>query len=88
MKVEFAQLFYKDIKRIKDYKLRQRIAASIVSLEEAKKLSEVSHLIKVKGHSSAYRIRIGEYRLGIFADGDRVMVARFLKRNDIYKVFP
>ena len=42
----------------------------------------------MKGHSYAYRIRIGDYRLGFYFEDNTIFLARFLKRSDIYKVFP
>jgi len=42
----------------------------------------------MKGHSGAFRIRIGKYRLGFYFDGEVIELARFAKREDIYKLFP
>ena len=42
----------------------------------------------MSGHSDAYRIRIGDYRLGIYYYEDTVTITRFVKREDIYKLFP
>jgi mRNA interferase RelE/StbE len=42
----------------------------------------------MKGHSIAYRIKSGNYRMGFYKELDQVELARFLKREDIYKVFP
>ncbi len=36
----------------------------------------------------AYRIKIGDYRIGIFVESKVVEMARFVHRKDIYKVFP
>ncbi|WP_374754821.1 type II toxin-antitoxin system RelE family toxin [Dyadobacter psychrophilus] len=43
---------------------------------------------KLKGFSNAYRIRIGDYRVGIFVENNIVELARIAHRKDIYKVFP
>ena len=40
------------------------------------------------GHPYAYRIRIGDYRLGFYFEDNSIDIARFLKRDDIHKVFP
>jgi mRNA interferase RelE/StbE len=42
----------------------------------------------LKGHKFAYRIKIGDYRIGIFVESKVVEMARFEHRKDIYKVFP
>lgn len=38
-----------------------------------------------KGH---YRIRVGEYRIGVRIMGDMVTFVRVLERKDLYKYFP
>ena len=35
-----------------------------------------------------YRIRVGEYRIGVENINPKVIVLLIVKRNDIYKVFP
>jgi mRNA interferase RelE/StbE len=49
---------------------------------------EIPHLKKLQGFKSVYRIRIGDYRIGIFIDGNTVQFVRVLNRKDIYKYFP
>jgi len=44
--------------------------------------------LKLSGHPATYSIRIGDYRIGLYFEGEEVYIARFLKRSDIYKVFP
>ncbi len=77
-----------DLKKIKDYHLRQKIKSRLLILENATRLAEIQNVIKMKGHENAYRMRIGNYRLGFFFEGDTINIARCLKRNDIYKLFP
>ena len=38
--------------------------------------------------ASAYRLRLGDYRVGIFLVEGVVEFARVVHRRDIYKVFP
>lgn len=88
MKTEFRQKFAKDIASIKDKTIRRQIKEIILALEKASSLSEVRNLKKLKGASSAYRIKIGDYRMGFFLENDTVEFTRFLHRKDIYKYFP
>jgi mRNA-degrading endonuclease RelE of RelBE toxin-antitoxin system len=37
---------------------------------------------------NAYRIRIGDYRLGIIFDGETLIFERVLHRKGIYRYFP
>ncbi len=88
MEVVFLRSFLDDIKKISDKKLKAKIKVFIIELEHAETLEEISNVIKIKGFSTAYRLRIGDYRLGFFKDDNIIELARFVKRNDIYKVFP
>jgi mRNA interferase RelE/StbE len=45
----------------------------------------VKHLTS---EGSYYRIRIGDYRLGLLLEDDTVTIVRFLHRRDIYRYFP
>ncbi|PHX81999.1 MAG: plasmid stabilization protein, partial [Flavobacteriales bacterium] len=51
-------------------------------------LNNISHLKKLAGHKSAYRVRIGAYRVGFFYENNKAIFARVIHRKDIYKVFP
>ena len=43
---------------------------------------------KIQGYDEYYRIRIGDYRLGIKVKEDSIEMLRCLHRKDIYKDFP
>jgi len=88
MKVEYLKQFSKDLLKINDETLKNNLFDVIVLLKEAENLNLLSNVKKLKGHSEAYRIRIGKYRLGFFFDGEAIQFARFAKREDIYKLFP
>ena len=88
MEVIFLRSFFKDIKKIKDQRLKQKVKDLIVSLENAETLEEVPNVIKMKGYAIAFRARIADYRLGLYYENQVIEIARFVKRNDIYKVFP
>jgi mRNA interferase RelE/StbE len=88
MKVEYLKQFSKDISKINDEALRNNLFDTIVILKNTENLNLLSNIKKMKGHSEAYRIRIGKYRLGFYFDGEVIELARFAKREDIYKLFP
>jgi len=88
MEVIFLRSFLTDVKKLHDRKLKTKIKEFIIELENAESLERVSNIQKLKGFSTAYRWRIADYRLGFYKDNDIIELARFVKRNDIYKVFP
>ena len=87
MHVEFLSSFSKDLDKIKSKKLKKSIIATIEKLEQVDSLSDISNVKKLAGHESAYRIRIGDYRLGFFFSKS-IELARIKHRKEIYKLFP
>ena len=89
MQLIFLDSFYKDIKKVKEKSIKSRLKTAIIKLEETEGFLNSKLLVKIKGHPIAFRIRIGSYRLGCYLKSkDTLILARFIKRNDIYKVFP
>ncbi|MBN8705420.1 MAG: type II toxin-antitoxin system RelE/ParE family toxin [Bacteroidetes bacterium] len=88
MTTEFLKSFSKDIDKIKIESVLSDIESAILNAEESLNQTEIRNLKKLKGFQDAYRIRIGNYRIGIFIDGEKVTFARVIHRKDIYKEFP
>ena len=88
MKVEFLKRFSKDIDELAVKSIRTALRRVIESIENANTLSEIPNTKKLQGHKSAYRIRVGNYRLGFFYENETLTLARFVDRKDIYKLFP
>jgi mRNA interferase RelE/StbE len=86
--VSFLSKFQKDISKIDSSELKRKLTEVIKDVENAAELTEIKDLKKLRGHSTAFRIRIGDYRIGIFFENEIVEFARFVHRKDIYKVFP
>lgn len=88
MLVKFRERFDKDIHDITDKDVLDSIIEVIENVELAKKPQDITNIKKMKGHKQAYRIRIGNYRIGVFIEKGVVEFARVLQRKDIYKKFP
>ena len=88
MKVEFLHKFSKDLDDLKVKSVKQSLVHLIESIEAVDKLEKIPNTKKLKGHKTAYRTRVGDYRLGFFYENSTILLARFVNRKDIYKVFP
>lgn len=88
MKTTFLSKFDKDLDKIKQNSVREEILNTILEVESANNLQEITHLKKLKGFKDAYRIRVGNYRIGIFVEDKNIIFARVLHRKDIYELFP
>jgi mRNA interferase RelE/StbE len=88
VKVKFEARFEKDIYSIKDAKILSKLKKIIIECKEAQDLSEIRNLKKMQGYATFYRIRIGDYRVGIEFTNNELIFTRFLHGKDIYKFFP
>ena len=88
MKVEFRDSFAKDLRGVKAKGLLGRVQEVIEAAEKADSLAELSNLKKLKGGGNYFRVRVGDYRIGIALENDALIFVRFLNRKDIYKHFP
>jgi mRNA interferase RelE/StbE len=88
MEVEFLSKFSEDLDSVTQKSIKSKIICLIELFESSNSLSKIPQIKKLTGHRNAYRIRIGNYRLGIFVEGSKVQFARIVHRKNIYKVFP
>ena len=89
MKLEIRRSFTRDIRRIRNQSLLNRIERKIAEMEAADAITEVSGLEKLTSSSgSDYRVRIGNYRLGVTIENEVAILVRFGHRSDIYRRFP
>jgi mRNA interferase RelE/StbE len=88
MKVEFKKSFLKDLKKLKNKSLQNSIYNCIIQVESAESLVAIKNLKKLAGFELHYRIRVGDYRIGLKFENDVVNFVVFEHRKDIYKIFP
>ena len=89
MRLRYAKSFEKDIEEIRHIaEIRKRLAAVIENLKTIGSFRELHGIRKIEGYENYYRLRVGDYRLGVKLDGDTVELIRFLHRKEIYRRFP
>ncbi len=88
MKIEFLSIFSRDLDSINQKSTKASLVKLIGQIEKAERLNDIPKIKKLVGHKSAYRIRIGDYRVGFFFEDQKVIFARIIHRKDIYKLFP
>jgi mRNA interferase RelE/StbE len=88
MKVEYLARFYKDLDKINTSALKDKVVNVIINVKDCDSISLVKDIKKIKGSKIAYRIRIGDYRIGVYFENGIIQFARILHRKDIYKYFP
>ena len=89
MKVESSSRFIRDIRRISAPALARRVNQKIAEIEAAASIRDVSNVRRLNTPSGIhYRVRIGDYRLGITVEGEVAVLVAFGPRDDIYRRFP
>lgn len=88
MKVEFKKSFLKELKKLKNKSLQNSVADCIIQVESAANIQSIKNLKKLTGYDVYYRIRVGDYRIGIKVENEVVYFVVVEHRKDIYKEFP
>ena len=89
MKVNGEKSFERDVSKIRDKVLLKKLMDAIVQMENASSIFEIRNCKKIEGYDNYYRLRIGDYRLGVKIPSEQeVVLIRFLHRKEIYRYFP
>ncbi len=89
MKTNYLPTFIKDLKSLKSTSsysaIKKLVFTDILAIQN---LTEISNLKRLKGDYNAYRIRVGDYRIGFFLEDNTITFARVLHRREFYRYFP
>ena len=79
----------KDLAKVAPAKRRLQIERFVFELlASATSIESVGSIEKMKGYKNYYKIRFGEYRVGLSISNSVVEIKRVLNRKEIYKYFP
>jgi mRNA interferase RelE/StbE len=88
MEVVVTRQFEKDVEKELSKPMQLKLAKLIEALQQAPSLDEVADVKKLKGYKTAYRIRMGEYRIGFILKANTIKLSRVMNRKEIYRYFP
>jgi len=74
--VQFRARFAKDLRNIKHKESLERIKQAIEHVEKAQSQQDITTLKKLKVGSNYFRIRVGEYRIGLIIEADTAVFVR------------
>ena len=85
----YARTFLKDYERLPQ-SIRQRVKRIVFGEQVLQDPLFGGKTVKLQGYEDYYRIRVGDYRIGLRLDHDRRLVEfrRILHRSRIYRSFP
>lgn len=79
--------FWKKAEKLKNRQVLENILAAIENVEVAHSQQDIRELKRLKG-AIAYRIRIGDYRIGVLIENDTIEFISVGHRKEFYKSFP
>ncbi len=89
MEVEYRTSFLRDLKKLKRQAVYGRVfELAFTTLNQAVELKDIRGVKPMKGYPNRYRIRVGDYRVGIEVHSDNIEVMRTLHRREFYRYFP
>lgn len=88
MEIRYHNQFNRDLRRLGNPSLADRVEQVIEELKAASTIRDLRGVSRMRAPGEHYRIRIGEYRLGITMDGHTAVLRHFLPRGEIYRRFP
>ena len=91
MKLIFEKRFEKDLKKIQDKRILEKVKSIIEKISLTDSLLELDENVKrMRSNPNFWRIKIRDYRIGLEKEKekDKIIFVRILHRKDIYKYFP
>ena len=88
MELRIDKQFKKDTSKVKEAKTLAKLGLLLREWQSIERIQEIVNLKRIVGKKSYYRVRLGDYRIGIRLEGETLHIIRFLHRKDIYKYFP
>lgn len=86
MKVSYTRQFVNDVEKYPQFK--RKIFDVTQTFKNAKTLSELKNIKKLKSAGYDFRLKIGSFRIGFTFSENTILFKRFLHRKDIYRFFP
>ena len=87
MKIEIRKSFIKDADKMTSA-YQHQLAVIITEMEKAVTPAKLNNCKKLAGYKTAYRIRMGQYRIGFYYENKVAELVRILPRKEVYRYFP
>ncbi|ELS03944.1 cytotoxic translational repressor of toxin-antitoxin stability system [Xenococcus sp. PCC 7305] len=88
-KVEYTKRFLKELASLPE-DTQVRIESIVFNELESENPFDLGYLKKMKGYQDKYKIRVGNYRVGLTIHKQRqtIICQRVAHRREIYQIFP
>jgi mRNA interferase RelE/StbE len=88
-KVEYTKRFLKELASLPQ-DTQSRVESIVFNELKSENPFELGYLSKMKGYKDKYKIRVGNYRIGLTIDKKEqtIICQRVAHRREIYQIFP
>lgn len=88
MEIRYKRQFLKDLAKL-PLPFRERIEEIVFEIIPNESSYEILQRVsKLKGRNNYFKIRVGDYRIGLYIENDFLEFKRALHRKEIYRYFP
>lgn len=89
MQVTYTKTFLKDLSKVTPQKRRTQIENFVFEqLPRLLNIESLGNIEKMTGYKDYFKVRFGDYRVGVFKNKNTLELKRVLNRKEIYKFFP
>lgn len=88
MIIEYRSSFLKDIKKIKDKKVKELIESVILNVKAAQNIENIHGCERLSSKGKYYKLKYPPYRIGVYIDKGIVEFIKFGTRENFYRNFP
>ena len=87
--IKYTKRFLKELARLPE-DIQSRIELIVFNELETDNPFDLGYINKMKGYKDKYKIRVGDYRIGLTLDkkNQTIICQRVAHRREIYKIFP
>lgn len=88
MQVQYKRKFLKELAKIPSNKVKQIEAFVFDTLPEYENLADTGKVEKMTGYKDCFKVRFGQYRIGLTKINNVITIETIKHRKEIYKFFP
>ncbi|KOR32111.1 hypothetical protein TI05_09340 [Achromatium sp. WMS3] len=88
MQIEYKKKFLKELAKLPDKDSKPIEDFVFEKLPTYETLGEVGKIEKIQGYKNYFKMRFGDYRLGLKIDNQIVYIMTVKHRKEIYRFFP
>ena len=88
MDISFKKIAIRDVNNLPNQNKEEITRILFDKLPKINSIDEINNIVKIKGYNNFYRIRCGNYRIGLKYVDNKIVIIRILHRKEIYRFFP